>query len=506
MQQIYGILMTLIIYSAMLKFYSLIKNKSLQKLNFYLIPILHITYRFFTTGLMIEPLRMITSFIFIGIMLMLFEKKISWVILVVAFLMTYTLNLLSLLMALITLVSLGTENEFIYALVTLSWSIIVFVGVVLFNENRKITLSDYARYLEIALVRKIVFVIGLLIFMLHSFFHTSTRLGIEFDFITSIILWAISIILVLIIIFLTIFIVRYMNVERKKQSLLEQENVRLTEERLTIDKQMNELKQMQMTLQKNLEDVTSNYHNYKYLVPVLMSLQNKLFDEMQHFSEYSYDEKISRIKDYTDQIRTLSFGITDEFVVDHIKNEVTGLNIPNNWSKLNILLETFLKNAHNKGVYLSIYNYTSLWDGLNISDVIFIRLLSNLVDNAIKESCKIPESERGEVQVIFKEEEGYFGFEVRDGASEFELSILKNLGLRKNSTNGTGDGYAEIMLDLKQTQASFIIKEWQKNGKDGKVISIIFDGYGMMLIDSHYRQELLKDKLAATDFVIMDVY
>jgi len=465
MYQIYRFLIDLIVAFSLLNFYSRIQSKYIRKIGFYVIPIMYPIYRFLIKGLMIEPLQIFTSFLFIGIMLTIFEKKTSWIIFATAFLMTSILNLFAMLMAVITIAILRIESDFISIIVFLTWSISVLIAVILLDKYKKISLSTYTKHLESILVRKIGFIIGLLVILLYTFFMILPTTGImNYDFTISLIIWGITTILVLLIIFLTHFLVSHMNDERKKQLLLEQDNERLNQEQLAIEEQLTELKQVEMSLQKHLGDVTSNYHNYKYAIPVLMNMQHKLIEEITKFSEYNHDARMNLVKNYTDQIRILSFEINDEFVADHIKSEIIGLNIPNDWLKLTSLLETLMQNAQNKGIYLSVYNYTTLWNDLNISDVVFIRLLSNLVDNAIKESCKLPESQRGEVQIIFKEEEGYFCFDVRDGANEFEVSILKNLGIRKNSTNKTGDGYAEIMLDLKQTQASFIIKEWQKNG------------------------------------------
>lgn len=260
MQQIYGFLLTLIIDFAFLNFYSRIKNENIRKISFYTLPILHGTYRFLTSGIIGEPLRIIASFAFFGVMLIFFEKRISWVVLLVAFLMTYILELFALLIAYIILIILNTDNEFVFALMGLTCSIVVFTGVILLEKYQKITLSTYSIFLESALVRKIVLAISVLVVMLYSFLHI---FGID-NFVLSLILWGVSTILVLTIIFLIIFVVKYLNAERKKQQILEQENERLSKERLEIEKQMAELKQMQVELQQDFSEMTSQHHAYKY--------------------------------------------------------------------------------------------------------------------------------------------------------------------------------------------------------------------------------------------------
>ena len=506
MQQIYGFLLNLIIGFVVFKFYILIQDKNVKKISFYITPFLHGTYRFLTTGMIVEPLRMILSFAFFGIILMIFEKKVSWIVLLISFLTAQILWIFATLMAFITIVLLNTENEFLFLIVGLAWSIGIFTGVLMLDKHKKITLSSYSILLESPLVRKIIFSISILVIMLYSFLRISADFYID-DVTLSLILWGMSIILTLTIVALVIFVVRHLIAERKKQLLLEQENARLIKERLVIEQQMAELETAQEELQQDFAEMTSNHHAYKYAIPVFIKMQNELIAEMNNFTEYSHDEKLKRIKDYTTQVRVLSFEINDEFDTDHIKNEIAGLNIPKRWLQLTMLLESLMKVAQDKGIYLSVYNHATDWSNLDISNVVLIRLLSNIVDNAIKETCKLPHSERGGIRIVFKNEDDYFMFEVTDHAPEFKISILEKLGQRKNSTNGTGDGYAEVLCDLDDINASFIIREWKKeNNGYGKAISVIFDGFNMRLIDSHYRYEKLMLELKDTNFEVVDIY
>lgn len=289
----------------------------------------------------------------------------------------------------------------------------------------------------------------------------------------------------------------------KKAKKFERENEHLYNEHLSTKQELAALKQAQEILQQDFLELESSHHAYKYVVPVLMKMQAKLIREMNYFAAYNQNEKLYQLKHYTDKIRTLAFEVVDEFMIDHPKTEITALNIPDDWIQLAAALELLLEKANDNAIYLSVYNHSTTWASLTLTSISFIRLITNIVDNAIKETCKLPESKRDEIKIVFKNEAAYFSFEVTDHAPAFETIILGKLGERKNSTNETGDGYGEIIRILDETHASFILKEWkQSNDEDSKTIRIVFDGFSRRLIDSRYRREKLKQALKDTSFEV----
>lgn len=347
-------------------------------------------------------------------------------------------------------------------------------------------LEFYNRFSKVSLNKIIIFLISII----YTIFRLLTaNLGIE----------PIRIILS----FLTIFTVKYLNSEKKHQQLLEAENTRLEREHQAIQSQLAELNIIHTTLKNDFGKVTSNYHNYKYVIPVLLNIVHKSIEELNQFGDYTNAEKSKWIRDYTEQFRVLSFDVSHDFIIEQVKSEIASLDIPANQLQLISLLEKLMTTAQQQEIYLLIDNQILAWDSVKISDTTLLRLMSNIVDNAIKESCKIPKEVRGEVRLTLIDTDGIFMFEVSDHANEFNLEILQKLGTRKNSTNGTGDGYSEIMAALNKSQASLIIKEWQKKNRFGKTISVIFDGYNMKLINSDYRQELLKQELIDSELEVL---
>jgi len=71
------------------------------------------------------------------------------------------------------------------------------------------------------------------------------------------------------------------------------------------------------------------------------------------------------------------------------------------------------------------------------------------------------------------------------------------------SINQTGDGHSEIRRALKQTKASYELKEWMQYENPKKIVSIIFDGRKRHIIRTTIRGEQLKKSLKRTPFEVI---
>jgi len=482
MQEVYGSLLNLIIAIAILTFYAKISDVKINKIAWVLLPLIYILYRILTSNWLNEIIRMIFSFVLLSIGIFIFEKRLLLTHSIVAFFTTQVLWLFSLLMSVITMLVIGNTNQPIPSIVGIMWVLTVFGGIFILDRYSKINLLVVGKLLENRLIRKIIGILSTVVITLYAFIHISDRLAAIEDNEVSWLVWSLAIIVALAIICLTIFIAKHFTTEKKRQQWLEDKN-------------------------KQLEDdfgkVTSNYHNFKHVVPVLLNMHNKMMQGLDKFSKYNNLQMSEWIRNHNEQFKALSFDVSHDFIVDQVKNEIASLDIPSSRLQLIALLEKLMTNAQEQEVYLTISNQVLAWNSLNVADVTLLRLVGNIVDNAIKESCKILKAERGEVRLILTEIDGVFTFEVSDYADEFQLEILKRLGERKISTNGTGDGYSEIMVALNKSQASLIIKEWQNKNRFGKTISVIFDGCNMKLIESDYRQELLKQELVNSELELL---
>ena len=504
MQEFHSSLINLIIALAILAIYVRVSSNKFRKCLIVILPIFYVAYRLLVVSWLNEPFRLLLSFLFFIVALMIFSKKFSLTWVGFAFFTTHILWLLSSLMSIITLLVIGTSNELVFGLVALIWPIVTFASFLLLDKQKKINLSAIGLLLGSSSVQKMFIIIGFLIMALYSFINFGANLDAAHYSSVSMLIWGLTLAVALAILFLTIFTVKHLNAEKRQQLLLEAENARLEQGQLDVQNQLAELDSIYTTLKNDFGKVTSHYHNYKYSIPVLLNMQQKLLEELNQFAKYTNAEKSEWIRNHTEQFKALTFDVSHDLIADQVKQEVASLDIPTNRIQLASLLEKLIMTAQNQEIYLSISNQILAWESVCVSDITLLRLISNIVDNAIKESCKIPKADRGEVRLTFTDADGIFAFEVSDYAHEFDLEILKKLGDRKNSTNGTGDGYCEIIAALNEVQASLIIKEWRKDERYGKTISVIFDNCNMKLIDSNYRHELLKHSLENTELEVMD--
>lgn len=518
MQAVYRLTINFVIAFVCLKFYNKFEGEKNKETKHYFISMMYATFRFVTLG-WLEPFRIITSFLFFVGILMMFKIRFNWILLKVIYLFTLTLWLVSFLIsALIILPALliGIEiPEIISLIVGIPSFIITFSIVYRLDKREKIDFYAYGNLLKHPTVRKMALTIGILILSLYSFLQVSVELDLTFDRETSFIILGTIVFVLLIIIILTILIIRHINVEKRKHDEIETENLRLlmenellAQKNLAVAMKLKEVKQAQEELMHDFDHLTSDHHAYKYVVPVLLKMQGNLLDKMRLFSDYSHEEKLQEIKDYTDQIQLLSFEINNEFLNSDLNTKMDSLGIPLKWNKAVITgIEVLKDSAEKADIYFSFYNHATSWESLNLSIVKFVRLFTNIVDNALKETGKLLESKHKEVRIVFKESDEYFALEVTDHASEFQIPVLQKLGNRKNSINGTGDGYAEIFELLNEFKGTLILRERKLSELNyAKTITIIFDGYNERLIDSHYRQDQLMMELQDTEFQVMDLY
>lgn len=471
-----------------------------------LVSFLYPISRIITMNVGIGFFRIILSFLVLLVMVKFINPKTSVIFFGFSFLIINILWLLSALIAVITLLVFNVNNELAQASVSFFWPLLTFSTLFALINHKKINLSYIDKLFKIQSIRRMIGAIMVLVMALYTFINVGASLEAAHEPTFSALIWALTFTVSLTIIFLTFFTIKHLNHEKRKQNELEQANIRLENEQLALQTQLRELDAVYTNLKKDFGSMTSNYHSYKYSIPVLLNMQRNLLEEINPLSANTTTEKLGRIQNYIDQVKTLSFEINHEFVADHVKSEIAILNIPQDNLQLISLLENLMTKAQSHEVYLSVHNYASTWDKLDVPDTVMLRLVSNLVDNAIKESCKIPKEDRGRIQLSFDDIDEHFSFKVSDYADEFNLDILCNLGTRKNSTNGTGDGYAELFADLSTARASFIIQEWKNNNRFSKEISIIFDGHEMKMIDSNYRHEQLKTHLTSTALEVLDIY
>ena len=255
-------------------------------------------------------------------------------------------------------------------------------------------------------------------------------------------------------------------------------------------------------LSNSLQDIVRRHHKYRDSVPTLLAAFQGLVNEVGHILGVNENQQLQRLDNYVDLINNLTEAIGDEFSNDDIEDEIKDLGLPDDYLDLGIRLGQLIMFAREKGIDMFLQSRVEDWEDVPISNVELIRLVGNLLDNAIKELSKtVIQSKK--VMIKFFNINGNFALSVRDNANEFPLEILKNLGEKANTTNGSGFGYPEICKLLYRENASFSIKE-QRNGEQSiKIITVIFDQLDKYVIESQYRKEELHMALMGKGWQIL---
>ncbi|MCL2546040.1 MAG: hypothetical protein FWE06_02440 [Oscillospiraceae bacterium] len=277
-------------------------------------------------------------------------------------------------------------------------------------------------------------------------------------------------------------------------------------ERISFDAQFKDLERQAQNLNGQLGDLTSEQHKYRGIISAVGISHQALLEELDDLKASTSNDRSSDkvfrlgvIEKRLDAIRQFADETSQELAIDDTKDAIS---LPDEWYPLQALLEEMIRDCAKRNILFAVQNRAS-WHSLAASKMKFTALVDNLVSNAIKELDQTKATSK-QIVATFSEKGGIFRFEIIDNAHEFPIHILAKLGQHGNSTNGTGNGYAEIFAFLAESNASFCIEEWQYGHSGaGKMISIAFDGAARSEIISKYRQEVLLTALAGMDLIVL---
>jgi len=459
-------------------------------------------------------LRIVLSYLISCILVKTTTKKLSIPTLTIAYTFSYLIYTFSFLSTAIIIIRIGLSyDDLIWLNLIIILSLIISFSIPPFlNKHNKINITSLSILLEDKQTKSMLIAVTILFIILFAFMEFSAHIEAASNLYFSwlVILFSASILIaILVLIFL---LLKHLHAEKRthdklsgdiqtlstEKTKLQAENTRLCDENQKIQDQLNEMLETYSKLEQDYGDVTSTHHSYRYIVPVLLNMQNKLISQLSNYVSFTTKERAVWIEAYTDEFKQLIAEVKVDMANDYNNTIVTSLRIPDDWESLSSLIHLLLNKSKEANVMISFYSFIRNWDDLNVPKVVFHRLLSNIADNAIKEAAKRFD---GEVVIDFKQaKDGCISFEISDNADEFDINILKNLGQRKSSTNGTGDGYAEILEDLEIHQASFYLEEWLDEKIKRKKIIITFDGDNNKFLYSHYREAYLTAELKHLDF------
>lgn len=415
----------------------------------------------------------------LGALLWKWERSVNWTALVLAFLFGYMVRIVSTTMsaAIAYVMGFGETN--------LLWYFVIFTEVVFyFFAYKLIKLKNGIPQIQETEFKGIVFSFVGIILVFWGGYHMAGPYAYEvahFLFVASMVALAlVGIALICLIVYFA---------KKRRERLAFESKVQ------TLESQVHKL-----------DDLETEQHKHRKTVSAVSMAHDTLLEELDalksgsKMSAAERNKNLERIRIRLEAVSEFSAELGAEFALSDAAGVIT---LPDEWYPLQTLFEQTAKACLQQTIRFAAQNKTKTWDSIPLSKVDFTTLAGALLDNAIKELGKTEVASK-QIAAKFSDSGGMFRFDLIDNAHEFPIEILEKLGERKNSTNGTGNGYAEVWGFLGKSKASFKIEEWQyAKGDSGKMISVIFDDKAKVCIESKYRRDLLKLELIETNIEVM---
>jgi len=465
--------------------YHMILNIKLTKIFYQLgMALIFTAHMLFSHTYIMEPVRTIIGVLILGGLIWFWQRSINWAALTLAFLAGY----------LAWIISLAISAPFIYLLFgkepnPIDPYVALFAqALIYFVLHKAIKLKNVVPSINTSEVKGIIFAATGIILAFFGGYHVTANRVHEVNlplFITA--LASLLIVALVSVFFIILFTKRFREQQREKLDIEKQ--------RLELEAQLHDSKQRHNMLKRQLADMVMKEHKYKDVIastaPALSILAHETKKE-------GMDIIIQELNTINQAIQELN----QEFEVEKLLETYRAISLPDEWLVMKTHIARVLEQCEQKGILVSFRNNATKWEQVTTTKVKFVRFMGNLLSNAIKELDKTDTEEKELLIHFLDDENGRFVVEVSDTAHEFPVNILAGLGQRGNSTNGTGDGYADIFEFLNETDASFVIMEQKESGIATKTIQVVFDEKNRRVIRSKYRLDELKEALNGTGFEV----
>jgi len=466
--------------------YHKILNQKFTKIFFQFgLAMVFAAHMYFSHIYIMEPVRSIIGVIYLGILLRFWQRSINWAALTLAFLAGYFVWLISLaISAPVIYILSGEEPKPILQYVALFIQAVIY-----FMLHKVIKLKNGITSINISEVKGIVFAATGIILAFFGGAHVAFNRVPETNLPLLITAQASLIIVVSVSIF---FIIIFTKQFRERQ----REKMDIEKHRLELETQLQDSKQGHSLLKRQLVDMVMKEHKYK---DVIASTAPAL-------SLLAHENKMQGMEKMMQELNTINQAMKElnqEFEVEKLLETYRAISLPDEWLILKTHIVRVLEQCEQKGFLVGFKNNATKWEQITTTKVKLVRFMGNLLSNAMKELEKTDTEEKELLIHFYDDENGRFVVEVSDTAHEFPVNILARLGQRGNSTNNTGDGYADIFDFLNETDASFVIMEQMESGTATKTIQVVFDEKNRRVIHSKYRPDELKDALNGTGFEVI---
>lgn len=466
---IHAFLMSFVIIFLILKFYIRVQGEEVSRRKILLISIVYSLFRMYIHGEFPTRVIISLSFLFLSLLLSLIIKcrNVEFKVLFIIFLFGHVFHFLSLFivafLAGIILFLTAREPEPTVIVLSLLYPLIA-LGSIFFSETRidKI-FQKYSPIVKQLSARGIALTIGLFLISLYIILDFGVNyLEIFSELIPSLVIASIGLILMSAIVYGITLIIKHLEKTDAKITHLENSTTQLAKEN---------------------EKLINKWHEVKEMIAVnnlsFMELESALV-EADGFVNAKLLDKIERVKAFN-----LEIGI--DLSIADLKEDLDRLELGGGFAGLKLLLVRFIYEARRENIRLDIENEFEEWGTLDIPESLLIKLMGNILTNALKELRKQSEIVKEVKIYFFQDSRESFNIEIYDNANQFSVQVLQKLGERRNSTNGTGNGYFEIFSILDAALATFRLQE----NLHMKKISLVFDGKNQRIIQSSYRTEEL---------------
>lgn len=395
-----------------------------------------------------EPIRAMLGILILGYSLWLWQKATLWAALVLAFVSGYAAWIGSISLSTIFILLLFGDTQhiaepFIMLLVQFGFYFTLY------------KFSPFKRgfpIIKLVEVKAIIFQVTGIILAIFGWYHiTATRFDEVSPMTLRLSLAALGIAIVTLVFFTIVSTIRVREKLHadKKQKLLVSEN----------------------------RDLMRLQHKYRDIVPALVALKD--------------NERFTRLAEQ------LSMELSEELALDDLVDSYCGFALPDEWMLLKKQIVKVLKECEQKDYSAFAKNAAKTWEQVNIAQIKLMRLVGNLMKNAMRELDKT-DTDYKRLEVSFFDNGGNFSVAVSDTAHEFPIEVLARLGQIGNSTNDSGFGYAEIIEFLFDSGASLVITERIEDEQSEKMVGVVFDGKARIIVQTAYRYDELKTALAGS--------
>ena len=433
-----------------------------------------VSFVFLTTDLMIDPFSVLAGLMLVAFLILLFQKTVHLTTLILSFFIIETVWLMTTGIVAVTVYHLlNVDVQELSMMFARALELFIYMLILRNQKMEKLVPTLAEKEVKCMVLALTVFLMMIFSFIYSVFGNLSHILSGElYDSSFSPMIFYLLLAMMMI-----LAVVLVMNLRSE---------VRSYHEKLQLEQGKHQIIEDKLVIERDNLNLVSIVHKYAHHISTTVMMTDQIASKITGRDELNED-----VLNAIHSLKQAASELSDEFMLDDLNANVMHLDFPKGWEYLETMLAQFGWAAQQKGIAFEVENKIDNWHQINMSQVQLGSLVKNLLSNALKELDQTDISGKQVIVCFYNHKAGVFVLEVMDNAHEFSMDVLLKLSERQNSTNGTGDGYAEIFEILDKLQASLMIEETAVMGFVHKKIMVVLDGNHKVAIRSNYRQKEL---------------